>query len=859
MACKTILSAEVAASFINDLKVAISKAEEAPLLVGFLANDDPAAKKYAEWTKKTCEECGIRFEARECARQDLEDQLFEANKDKKVNGIMIYYPVFGGPQDAYLQNSVSVKKDVEGLCHTYRYNMYHNVRYLDEQEKFKCIIPCTPLAVIKILEYISVYNSILPYGNRLHGRTITVINRSEVVGRPLAALLANDGAKVYSVDEFGIVEFHRGAGLHLRKHEVFETTMTLKDVLPVSDVVVTGVPSPNYKVDTQLLKEGVVAINFSTAKNFNEDIKQRASIYVPAVGKVTVAMLLRNVLRLQDLRISNNYDRCVNLRPGKLHLLGTEEQLNQFSPAFTDNPSPIKDPAKSVMSQSINFPRAVHDAYERIFQDSDPNNWALFGYDRGTNDLKVLGTGDGGLEELQEEWEDSKILYAFCRVIEPISKLPKFVFISWCGEGVPVAKKGYIQGFHVHVNARGEYDITPDAIMKKVKDASGAKYGIHNEKPNSSFSNTVAPVGSVYEPVKTNPKPMMSTPAPTQHKPATSNYVPTIVKASTTPTSSAFPKPSPARANFPPVSASSPTYNKPSSPVSSSPAFTSTSELTFEPDLGAPKVSASSMDARVLAERERRQREEREIMERERREAQEREERERMRKVDEERKRREREEEEMRRREDEERRRKEEEEREREREERERRESSERVALLSAPKDAAQATPLSLRPASSVGGLQGICAVVLYDYTPLEDNEIQLEESEIITHIEKLDEGWWQGVNSKAQIGLFPANYVQEIEGGADAGKPVEAPPAQSYLETVHEPAVEEVPMQVQNGDAGKVAIALYDYDAAEPNEISFRTGDKISHIEFVSDDWWQGRVNGVDGLFPGNYVEIQE
>ena len=65
------------------------------------------------------------------------------------------------------------------------------------------------------------YNPILPYGRRLHGRVITVINRSEHVGRPLAALLANDGAKVYSVDENGTMEFHRGEGLKFEKHEVW--------------------------------------------------------------------------------------------------------------------------------------------------------------------------------------------------------------------------------------------------------------------------------------------------------------------------------------------------------------------------------------------------------------------------------------------------------------------------------------------------------------------------------------------------------------------------------------------------------------------------------------------------------------
>lgn len=98
--------------------------------------------------------------------------------------------------------------------------MYHNIRFLDEAKTKKCIIPCTPLGLVKVMEYVGVYNGILPHGNRLHGRIVTIINRSEIVGRPLAALLANDGAKVYSVDINGIQEFHRGVGLQLKKHEV---------------------------------------------------------------------------------------------------------------------------------------------------------------------------------------------------------------------------------------------------------------------------------------------------------------------------------------------------------------------------------------------------------------------------------------------------------------------------------------------------------------------------------------------------------------------------------------------------------------------------------------------------------------
>ncbi|KAI8911814.1 hypothetical protein EDD86DRAFT_203341 [Gorgonomyces haynaldii] len=297
---RTVLASEVAKPFIDEIKLQISQLEEKPKLVGFLANEDPAAKMYAEWTAKTCQQTGIVFELRECPRTELEDKIVDANEDPSVHGIMVYYPVFGGTQDQYLQNTVAVEKDVEGLCHKYRYNLYHNIRFLDKQETKKCIIPCTPLAIVKIMEHIGAYNKILPFGNRLHGRIVTIVNRSEVVGRPLAALLANDGAKVYSVDEFGIMEYSRGPGIALARHETFECTLTLDQVLAKSDVVITGVPSPKYTLSAEHMKDGVIAINFSTFKNMGEDVKKKASIFVPSVGKVTVSMLERNLLRLHE-------------------------------------------------------------------------------------------------------------------------------------------------------------------------------------------------------------------------------------------------------------------------------------------------------------------------------------------------------------------------------------------------------------------------------------------------------------------------------------------------------------------------------------------------------------------------------
>ena len=179
----------------------------------------------------------------------------------------MYYPIFGNRQDQYLQQVTDVSKDVEGLSYRYIFKLYHNERFLDQDKSQKSLLPCTPLAVLKLLDYLRVYNSILPHGNRLFGRSITVVNRSETVGRPLAALLANDGACVYSVDVTGVQQFTRGEGIRKVRHEVVEKEgWGLEDCVPLSDVVISGVPGESFKLPTKLLREGAVCINFSTEK-----------------------------------------------------------------------------------------------------------------------------------------------------------------------------------------------------------------------------------------------------------------------------------------------------------------------------------------------------------------------------------------------------------------------------------------------------------------------------------------------------------------------------------------------------------------------------------------------------------------
>ncbi|GAB5035683.1 methylenetetrahydrofolate dehydrogenase [Nannochloropsis oceanica] len=291
-----------------------------PKLVAFLANTDPYARQYAEWTGRACEADGIRYELRIITENELEEKLYRANEDPSVHGILIYYPVFGffpsfygGSMDDYLRDSVSFKKDVEGLSFTYRFNLYRNIRFMDAPSslppsssgnpsqrpsafapQLKCLLPCTALSVVKILETIGGYNLDLPIGERMKGKVVSIINRSEIVGRPLGALLANDGADIFSVDIDSIYHFRRG--------QLLKTTETPESAVRRSDVIVCGVPVKSYKLPTAWVKPGAIVVNVASYKNVNEEelLNVPGVKYVPLVGKVTIAMLERNLIRLYE-------------------------------------------------------------------------------------------------------------------------------------------------------------------------------------------------------------------------------------------------------------------------------------------------------------------------------------------------------------------------------------------------------------------------------------------------------------------------------------------------------------------------------------------------------------------------------
>jgi hypothetical protein len=126
-------------------------------------------------------------------------------------------------------------------------------------------------------------------------------------------------------------------------------------------------------------------------------------------------------------------------------------------------------------------------------------------------------------------------------------------------------------------------------------------------------------------------------------------------------------------------------------------------------------------------------------------------------------------------------------------------------------------------------GGSGKRAVISYDYERAEENEVELREGEYVTDIDMVDEDWWMGTNVQGERGLFPANYVELVEddGSDDAGA---APPLPSHPSAPEEPERAAAPSQSAGG-SGPTATAIYDYDAAEGNELSFPEGATITGV----------------------------
>lgn len=268
-------------------------------VVGLLGRDSGPAATYARYAAKGFGSMGIEFDLRKVAAPEVQPAIADANNDPTVDGVFLYYPLIDRPQDRWLRELVDPRKDMEGMHSFWSRLLYENQRYVDPDRTLRAILPCTPLAILKLLDDAGMRGSgsLAP----LEGVTACVINRSDIVGRPLAAMLANDGARVHSLDVDGSVTFEPAIGRHA--HDLRESGIDRASALAASDVVISAVPSRDFEpIRGEEIRPGAICVDVAEFTNFDPSVRDRASVFIPRVGPMTIAMAARNLTRLAALR-----------------------------------------------------------------------------------------------------------------------------------------------------------------------------------------------------------------------------------------------------------------------------------------------------------------------------------------------------------------------------------------------------------------------------------------------------------------------------------------------------------------------------------------------------------------------------
>ena len=133
---------------------------------------------------------------------------------------------------------------------------------------------------------------------------------------------------------------------------------------------------------------------------------------------------------------------------------------------------------------------------------------------------------------------------------------------------------------------------------------------------------------------------------------------------------------------------------------------------------------------------------------------------------------------------------------------------------------------------------------MVFDYTAEQSDELNLKVGDIVTGIRKEDGGWWEGeVNGKR--GMFPENFVEVI-----ADEPVnKAPPPTAPISAK--------PTVASSGPKKKLARVTFEYTPEQQDEIALSVGDVVEVLEEEDEGWWRGRLDGKEGMFPSNFVEM--
>jgi methylenetetrahydrofolate dehydrogenase (NADP+) / methenyltetrahydrofolate cyclohydrolase len=263
-----------------DVKARVKKAVEQlketgvqPCLATVLVGDDPASATYVGSKQNDAKEVGIATRDHRLAATFKQSELLELvqllNHDPEIHGILVQLPLPKQIDEFEIIASLSPLKDVDGLTP-------YNAGML--QSGMGLLKPCTPSGIIELLDY---------YKIDIAGMDAVVVNRSNLVGKPLALLLLERNATVTICHS---------------------KTRNLNEKLRRADLVVTAVGNrERFTLTGDMIKEGSIVIDVGTARLNNrlvgdadfDSVKQKASWVTPVpggVGLMTRAMLLKNTV-----------------------------------------------------------------------------------------------------------------------------------------------------------------------------------------------------------------------------------------------------------------------------------------------------------------------------------------------------------------------------------------------------------------------------------------------------------------------------------------------------------------------------------------------------------------------------------
>ncbi len=276
-------AAELAESVTRETAALLLEHGIKPGLAVVIVGEDPASQMYVRNKKRTAESCGFHSVqhtlAQDASQSDVMQLINELNNDDAIHGILVQLPLPGHLDEQVITQAVLPSKDVDGFH-------FVNIGKLTAGLTSDAFVPCTPAGCMLMIED--------EMGKDLSGKSAVVIGRSNIVGKPMAALLLQANATVSIT--------------HSR-------TKNLPEVVAGADIIVAAVGRPDM-VKADWVKPGAVIIDVGinrvektvdgetkmglTGDVDYDDVSTVAGAVTPVpggVGPMTISMLMANTLR----------------------------------------------------------------------------------------------------------------------------------------------------------------------------------------------------------------------------------------------------------------------------------------------------------------------------------------------------------------------------------------------------------------------------------------------------------------------------------------------------------------------------------------------------------------------------------